>query len=268
MRLMIAFVAFTFAAFGQTTPPLKFEVASVKSAAPCCEPGQWPANRPGVDRINFRNVSLWWCITYAYGIRSYQLSGPDWLKTARYDIVAKGGDGTTRQQLPEMMQALLAERLKLTVHRETKEISGIALVVGKDGPKLTEAAAGSGDGHGGANIGMSMSADGIQRMDVKNGGMATLATTLTSLIGRPVVDKTGLTGRYDFVLEFSRGDSGDIRATGGYNEPPSMPGPPPGSQPGLSIFSSVRQLGLRLDAEKMPASIVVVDTAEKSPIEN
>src|SRR6266496_4015028 len=101
------------AARGQPAPSPSFEVASVKPAANCCAPGQSHDNRRGVgiDRIEFRYATLWYCISYAYGMKSYQMSGPDWLKNARYDIVAKGPAGTVRDQLPKMMQALLAERL-------------------------------------------------------------------------------------------------------------------------------------------------------------
>jgi len=245
--------------------PLTFEVASVKEAAACCAPGQWPSNRPGADRLTFRNVTLWYCITYAYGVKSYQLSGPDWLKTPRFDIVAKGSEGTRHEQLPEMMQTLLAERFKLQVHHESREIGGLALLAGKDGPKLSPAATELPDG---AKIGMSMSADGTMRMDVRNGSMATLATNLTGLLGRPVIDRTGLTGRYDFVIEFSRNDSAGTRGSGGYNEPPSMPPAPSGAEPGLSVFSTIRKLGLRLEAEKFPTDVVVVDQAERTPTGN
>jgi uncharacterized protein (TIGR03435 family) len=240
----------------------------LKPAAPCCDPGQWPNNRPGVDRINFRNVTLWYCITYAYGARSYQVDGPDWLKELRYDIVAKGIEGTRREQLPQMLQGLLTERLKLQIHHETKEIAGLALVLDKDGPKLKPSAPDSGDGQGGARIGMSATAEGVEKMDVKGAPMTTLATTLTSLLGRPVIDKTGLTGRYDFVLEFSRADGGARRSGGGYNEPPPLPPPVPGAEPGLSIYSSIRQLGLKLEAQKMPIYMVIVDSAQKTPNEN
>jgi uncharacterized protein (TIGR03435 family) len=265
----VALVA-AFSAQAQPAPAslLNFEVASVKPAAPCCPPGQWPGNRPGVDRISFRYVSLWYCITYAYGVKSYQLSGPDWLKQVRFDIVAKGHEGTRRDQLPEMMRALLAERFMLQVHHETKEIAGLALLVGKDGPKFTASAPDSGDGQGGAHIAMSSTPEGLQRMDVKGAPMATLATTLTSLLGRPVIDQTGLSGRYDFVLEFSASDAAERRSSGGYNEPPAMPPPPPGAEPGLSVYSSVRQLGLRLDAQKLALDVVVIDHAEKTPSGN
>jgi uncharacterized protein (TIGR03435 family) len=201
-------------------------------------------------------------------MKSYQVTGPDWLRDARFDIVAKGPAGTTREQLPAMMQALLAERLKLQVHHETRELPGLALIVGKNGPKLKESAPGSGDAEGGAHFGMSMSPKGGERMEVTNASMPKLANTLTALLGRPVLDKTGLTGAYDFILEFTRTETAGPKASGGYREPPAMPPPMPGAEPGLSIYSSIQQLGLKLDPRKIPMDTIVIDHAEKTPSEN
>src|SRR5260370_12043769 len=98
--------------WGQPVPPPSFEVASVKPAAPCCAPGQWRESKAGVDRIDFPNATLRSSIAYAYGLKEYQISGPSWLGELRYDIVAKGPAGTLREQLPGMMQALLAQRFQ------------------------------------------------------------------------------------------------------------------------------------------------------------
>lgn len=256
------------AGWSQMEGPLSFEVASVKPAVPCCAPGQWRGNRPGIDRIDFQYTTLWYDITYAYGVKSYQVFGPEWLKDARYDIVAKGPAGTRRDQLPQMMQTLLAERFKLQVHRETREISGLALVAGKNGPKLKEAPAESGDGLGGAHYGMSISAAGVERLEVRGATMSSLVNTLSSLVGRPVVDRTGLTGRYDFTLEFSRNETQGAGGAGGFNEPPPLPPPGQGPEITTSIYTSIQQLGLRLDALKFPVDVIVVDHAEKTPVEN
>jgi len=256
------------AARAQSTAPPSFEVASVRPSAPGSTPGPRCANAPGGDRIVFRNVTLWYLITYSYGMRSYQVFGPDWLRDLRYDVVAKGPEGTTSEQLPQMMQNLLAERFKLKVRRETRSLDALALIVGKDGPKLKEASAQSGDEMGGANIRMSASSTGGERLDVQNASMATLANTLTALLGRPVIDKTGLTRRYDFVLGFSRTETAGPRSSGGYKEPPALPPPPSGAEPGLSIYTSIRRLGLQLDARKLPWDVLFIDSAEKTPAEN
>jgi uncharacterized protein (TIGR03435 family) len=249
------------ALWGQpTTQP--FEVASVKTVTRA--PGEGPHNKAGVDRVEFRYATLWYCITYAYGVKSYQVFGPDWLRDSRYEILAKGPTGTVAEQMPKMMQELLAERFKLRVHHEKRELAGLALMVGKNGPKLKESAIESDD----AQFGMSASVTGAERLEVTNAAMPKLASMLSALLGRSVIDKTGLTGRYNFVLEFSRSDMAGQKVSGGYKEPPSQPPPPPGAEPGLSIYSSIQQLGLKLDPQKIPLDVVVIDGADKTPTEN
>jgi uncharacterized protein (TIGR03435 family) len=247
------------AAWGQTVP-LSFEVASVKSATP----GPWRESKAGVDRIDFPNATLRYCIAFGYSVKEYQISGPAWLGTLRYDILAKGSAGTQHDQLPQMMQVLLQERFNLQAHRETKEFNVIALVVGKGGPKLRESVLVPGGGQDGARIGLSMSPAGVGRIEVKEGNMAALANTLSRLLGRPVIDTTGLTGRYDFDLEYSRDDSNGMVTM------PATPGgtAPPAPELGVSIYSSIQQLGLKLDAQKRPMDSIVVDRAEKTPTGN
>jgi uncharacterized protein (TIGR03435 family) len=246
-------------AWGQTVAPPSFEVASVKPAAP----GEWRESKAGVDRIDFPNASLRYCIAFGYRVKEYQISGPAWLGSVRYDILAKGPEGTHHDQLPDMMQVLLAERFKFQAHHETKEFNVISLAVGKNGPKLKESPSASG-AQDGAKIGLSMSPTGVGRMEVKQGNMAALANTLARLLGRPVIDRTGLTGRYDFDLEYSGDDSTGMRTM------PATIGatPPAAPEPGVSIFSSIQQLGLKLDAQKLPMDAIVVDYAEKIPTGN
>ena len=100
-------------AIAQGAAPAAFEVASVKQAAPCCAPGQWRESKAGEDRIDFRYVTLRYCIAFAWRVKEYQVSGPAWIAETRYDIVAKGPEGTRRDQIPEMVQSLLAERFKM-----------------------------------------------------------------------------------------------------------------------------------------------------------
>ena len=254
-------------AWGQSTAALSFEVASVKQAM--SQPARpWPRAIAGGDRIDFHNVTLWYCISYAYGMKSYQMFGPDWLREARYEIVAKGPAGRRREDLPKMMQTLLRERFKLQAHQETREIRVLALIPGNKGPMLKEAAPESGDGEGGAQISMSASESGGERLQIDGGSVSSLANTLTGLLGSPVVDKTGLTGRYDLTLEFSRFETAGPKATGGFNEPPPLPPPPAGAEPGVSIYTSIQQLGLKLVPQKLPMTVLVIDGADKVPVEN
>lgn len=252
-RAVAAALAIT-AGWAQAPPSPSFEVASVKPGTP----GPWRESKAGVDRIDFPNATLRSCLAFAYGVKEYQISGPSWLGDLRYDIVAKGPEGTRHEQLPAMMQSLLVERFKLQVHHETKEFNVIVLAVGKGGPKLKESPVDPAASESGARIGMSMAANGVGRMEVKQGNMTSLANTLTRLVGMPVVDTTGLTGRYDFELEYTGEDARGtlIPVTAG-------PAPPAAGEPGSSVFSSIQQLGLRLDARKHRLDTIVVDRMEK-----
>jgi uncharacterized protein (TIGR03435 family) len=265
MLRLISAAVLAACAWAQTAPPLSFEVASVKPAAPCCAANQWRGNQIGADRIDFQYATMRYCVSFAYGVKSYQVFGPDWLNAARYDIVAKGPEGTRREQLPEMMQALLAERFNLKVHRESRDVPGLVLVVGKDGPKLKESATEAGDGRGGASMRMSDNGEGALRLEAKGASMTSLVTTLISILGQPVVDQTGLTGRYDLVLDYSREDAGGIRLAGPSGGPPAS-GPAP--EPTFSIYSSIQQFGLKLEARKLPLDVVVIDRADKTPTGN
>jgi uncharacterized protein (TIGR03435 family) len=257
--LATAIIVTMIAGWAQSATTPSFEVASVKPGAP----GPWRESKAGVDRIDFPNATLRSCLAFAYGVKEYQISGPSWLGDVRYDIVAKGPEGTRHEQLPAMMQSLLAERFKLQVHHETKEFNVTLLSVAKGGPKLKESPLDPGASESGARIGMSMAANGVGRMEVKQGNMTSLANTLTRLVGMPVVDTTGLTGRYDFEVEYTGED-----ARGTLVPVTSGPAPPAAGEPGSSVFSSIQQLGLRLDARKHPMDTIVVDRMEKLAAEN
>ena len=128
------------AAMAQT---LSFEVASVKAAEPVNAKSKLESNlRAGspVDglRVDLAFISLADIVRQAYRLKSYQVTGPEWMSAERYDIHARMPDGSTPEQVPEMLQSLLADRFKLSFHRENKEHQVLALVVGKGGSKLKE----------------------------------------------------------------------------------------------------------------------------------
>ncbi len=134
------------AAFAQTADPtLQFDVASIKPAAPPTSPGirvmmRGGPGTPDPGQITYSNVTLKNVIMNAYDVKSYQVSGPPWLDSERYDIVAKIPKDTTKEQFRIMLQNMLTERFKLTLHHSSKEVPMYALVVGKGGPKMKEAA--------------------------------------------------------------------------------------------------------------------------------
>jgi uncharacterized protein (TIGR03435 family) len=238
-----------------------FEVASVKPAAPIVGnmirvgmrggPGS-----PDPGQITYTNVTVKNVLTNAYGVKSFQISGPGWLDSERYDIVAKLPRGATKAEFMVMLQNLLAERFKLTLHREKKDLPMYALVVGKNGPKLKEsveepapkegdAPKGGGPADGPVVMGkMAMGKDGFPVLPPGSGGrgstaimlmngsarmtasgqsMAGLAEMLSNQLDLPAVDMTGLTGKYDFTLYFAPEALVGMRLGA-----PPTPGPPPG----------------------------------------
>ena len=253
------------AAFGQSAAaPPSFEVASVKPAAP---KGSIVRTRAGGDpgRVAYANASLMTILARAFGVKSYQISGPSWLETARYDIVAKVPDGSLREQIPLMLQQLLTDRFKLATHRETKELPVYALLVGKDGPKLGKAEEespgvdiGPGAPKGGTIIGNG------GRLEVRKMGLSEFADGfLSGILERPVLDMTGIQGLFTFTMEFSLADATGLR--GGTT---GDGGPAPDGAPAPTIFNALQQLGLKLEARKAPIEMLIVDHAEKVPTEN
>jgi len=190
--------------------------------------------------VFMRNVSLKSCIQMAYHLSEGRLIGPDWLSTTSFDIVAKPPSGAPRDQTREMMQALLSDRFKLAIHHESRMLPAFALVVGKNGPKLQKG------GPGGPNVDVNN-----YKMNGKGMTMVNLAEALSRHLDRPVVDKTGLEGVFDLNLEWSPEE-----------KPEDVKSAP-------SIFTAVQeQLGLKLQAEKLPLDVVVVDHMERKPTEN
>jgi uncharacterized protein (TIGR03435 family) len=217
--------------------PVAFEVASVKAAAePAHEPMMCLApctvgERLTVEgsRVDIRDMSLQRLILTAYAVKPYQLSGPDWMSSSRFDIAARIPAGVTRDHLPEMLQALLAERFKLVIHRVTGELPVYALMVATNGPKLRQAAADAPSGPtpdtpgslalytpqgearmlpdhsfvaSGGPFGVvrgGLAEDGGMKWEFLNLTMPGLAELLGPHMDRPVIDRTGLTGGYYLV---------------------------------------------------------------------
>jgi bla regulator protein BlaR1 len=235
--------------------PKEFEVASIKPSD-----SKGPMNRIRVEmapggRFTTSNVTVKLLIQQAYNVKAFQITGgPGWIDSERYDVVAKAdGNVNGPAQLRPLLQKLLADRLKLTIHRDTKELPVYALVVGKNGPKFKESEA-SGPG---PQIRM-----GRGLIDGQGMGMDMLASQLSKPLGRTVLDKTGLKGQYDIKLEFTP-DDGSGRGPG---DGPEAAAPPDTAGP--SIFTALQeQLGLKLESSKGPVEIIVIDRVEK-PTEN
>ena len=257
--------------------PLKFEVASIKPSDPG-ERGVMIQFAPG-GRFVAKNVTLKSLVAMAYDVRDFQLSGgPAWAGTVRYDINAKpdavseADDPhkiTTDEQREKFqerqrmrIQALLADRFQLKIGHSTKELPIYVLKVAKNGPKLQEWKEDGGSPFQGARIGRPGHLTG------RKVSMKFLTQLLAGNVGRPVIDQTGLTGDYDFNLEWTP----DQNQPGGFGGPggPGPDGlrPPPPDPNGPSIFTAIEeQLGLKLESQKGPVEMLTIDAVEK-PSEN
>ena len=281
LALMVAACA---AAWAQDKPEhLEFEVASVKPSAPMNTQQVHIGVHVDGSQISATYLSLRDYIRTAYQVKDPQIIAPDWMASEHYDISAKmpAGTETGTGQIPKMLQSLLADRFKLVMHRETREVPVYALVVAKGGAKLKdspldpepEGGAGRGAvnvnvdaGRGGTvvNLGKGSSLSfGFLKLEGKKVTMAMLVDTLWRFVDRPVVDMTELKGNYDFTLEFSMEElKALIRAAG-------SPVPPlPDNDQSVSIMTSLQSVGLKLEPRKAPLEMLIVDKGEKTPTEN
>jgi uncharacterized protein (TIGR03435 family) len=259
----------------------QFEVASIK---PSAMPLTNHAFTMSDTRVDLGSMPLSYLIHVAYKVEPYQISGPEWLATTRYDIVAKLPEGATKQQIPEMLQALLEDRFKFTAHHEPVEQKVYALVTGKNGPKLKDAAADNhldteflngravverttteeGDGYWTIS-GARADPSGTRLFDAPRITMPEFALSLTRYVDLPVVDMTGLNGYWhvtlDVPLPVRQGSMvAQARAAAG------LPAPDPAGD--VSISASVQKLGLALEKRTAPIDHLVIDHAEKTPTEN
>ena len=217
-----------------------------------------------------------------YDLKDYQFSGPGWADSTRFNISAKIAPGTSKEQFQEMQQNMLADRFKLTFHREKKEMAQYELVVVRGGPKFKESAKAAPpvndapaapprpgppplprgppktDAGGfpvlppGRGPLMMVLANGHATMRSAEASMAEFAGRLADQLRRPVGDQTGLKGKYDFTLNWV------IEGPGYSND-----------EPGPTIFQALQdQLGLKLESKKGMVDILVVDHLEKTATEN
>lgn len=245
---------------------LAFEVASIKPADPDAR-GVRIQFTPGggLSAMNVRPRQL---IELAYDVQSFQISGgPGWLNSQGFDIIAKAPQSPEapakerqmteahREQFRQRVQALLGERFQLVIRRDTKEMPVYALVVAKNGPRLKES---TGEGTGIRAGRGEISGDKV--------AIAMLARILASRVGRPVLDRTGLKGNYDFKLEWTPDlGEGSAKAGGPLDKGEGASAADPS---GPSIFTALQeQLGLKLESTKGPVEIIVIERAEK-PTEN
>jgi uncharacterized protein (TIGR03435 family) len=221
-----------------------FEVASIKPNPLIKERGSKVINPGG---LIYTLVSLSDCIEAAYGVKSHQISGPEWIRSERYDINARAETTSNSEQLMLMLQSLLSDRFKLKLHNERKELPVYVLTLGKGGHRLRPS-------------------EGSEAMKIQfaGAGMAFQNASMTDLVqfmsafrlDRPIVENTGLAGTYNFTLTIASPGGDPSQAAGDIKR--SM------AQGGSAIFmDAVAPLGLKLDPQKALTDVLVVDHAER-----
>lgn len=234
----------------QSAPKPAFDVASVKPSKLIPGEGAWHSGITATPAgLTIRTRSLRDCIEWAWKIKSYQLSGPAWMDTEKYDIIAKAAGATPPDRLRLMLQTLLEERFQLALHHETRELPVYLMVAAKGGPKLRPTQADTSDIEKIPGAGLQLS---FQRASLSQ-----LADFLSGLaaIDRPVLEGTGLDRLYDFTL--------DLRAAAG-------PWASEAERQAVPPISAVveEQLGLKLESRKQPVEVLVVDHARGVPTAN
>ncbi len=277
-------------AFCQGQPArLEFEVAAVKAAAPLdTKNGTSYSRHIDGAQVWFRRASLRDCLRIAYRVRDYQIEGPAWLASARFDISGKVPDGCTQEQVPEMLQALLEDRFALKLHRASKSLPVYFLTVRGDGLKMKESPAEQAE-EGQARKPMEMKAAGgggrggiidygggsyfavpHYRMEGRKLPMDLFADLVGHLTDRPVLNQTELSSRYDFTLDLSEDDYDAIMIRAGMSigEEQSPKDLLELAAAGDPLSAALRRLGLQLKPGKGPVEILMVDDIRRTPTEN
>jgi len=234
-------------ALGQPAPT--FEVASVKASPPSSDSMRMrvqPVVTSSPGGVTMLNASLKALIQWAYHVQTIQVMAPGWLDQNHYDVVAKTAAPASNEELRQMMQTLLADRFKLAFHRETKEMQAYVVTVAKTGHKMKPS-----EGEG--PIEMKPTGKGLNIL-FTHVTMAELTEMASSPLDGVVVDQTGLKGAWDFTID------GSFFAM---QKPADMQ-----EAIGMMIQVMNEQLGIKVEQKKVPTEVLIVDRAEKIPVEN
>ena len=273
-------------AFGQTR--LEFEVASIRPVSGQIANVVNAGLHIDGSQARLTYLSLQDYIGMAYRVKNYQILGPDWLASERFDIAGKLPDGGKPEQIPEMLQTLLTDRFQIKMHRDMREFPVYALEIAKGGLNMKEVAvdsaadandggavniAASGSGLGvGINLGKgSFFSLGNNKLEGKKLPMAMFADMLTRFMDRSVVDATQLKGSYDFVLDLSPEDYTAMLIRSAVGAGVVLP--PQALRildfaSGDSLSNGLQKAGLKLESRKAPLEVLVIDSAQKTPTEN
>jgi uncharacterized protein (TIGR03435 family) len=303
MSFGVLILAFGPAALAQQSERrIAFDVAAIRPAAPLSEQQVAPGDytRLGINvfetRIAAGYVSLFELVRTAFDVHPYQIVGPSWLRDPRFDVQATFPPGSGREDVPAMLRTLLEDRFGLVARVETRPVDVYELVVGAsdrtlvevepspDLPDVRRLAPGERVGVGGDSAIARDAATGALRVrtrdqalytlkpsavrgaaqiDAERMTMQQLASSLRDIVERPVIDRTGLTGAYRFTLEIPSPGAGRGGLTTARDGTPILPEPS-----GVDMFRSLERLGLKLQAERSPIEMVVIEKIERTPTEN
>jgi uncharacterized protein (TIGR03435 family) len=292
LLLALAPLAALFQAAAPVQAQPAFEVASIRPSEPITAQGVTAGVRIDGAQVRYALLSLRDYVRMAYKVKDYQIDGPDWMASARFDIVAKIPSGGTPEQVPEMLGSLLAERFQMKMHRTSKDFAVYGLVAGKSGPKLKASppdapVEGADTGKGSVNVTAAASNTGTvidlgkgssvsisyanNRIEGKKVTMAGFADLLARFTDRPVVDMTQIQGVYDLTLDFSPEDFRAMMIRAAVIAGAALP--PEAlklldAAPGDSLFNALDTIGLKLEPRKAPLEVLVIDRMEKAPSDN
>jgi uncharacterized protein (TIGR03435 family) len=241
----ILVTAFVLTCFGQgSAQSPSFDAASIRAST--TQGRTRILTSPGT--LTMRNINLLDMVSWAYDIPHLQISGPAWMQTARFDLIAKGEGGGNDDRLRLMLRRLLAERFGFRAHFEQKEMKAYVLMLQKDGPKFKES---TGDGP------PEFTKAGRGMLVAHRVTMAALADELSDPLRRPVIDRTGLKGKYEIRI--------DIR---GFTPPGGDNGPNPDEVLSILFNAIPAQLGVKLESTKENVKLLAVDHMEQQPTAN
>ena len=265
----------------------QFEVASIKPSAQGAQTQTSAHMDSDPSLVRYSGLSLELYLQMAYRLKNYQIVAPEWMKSTRWDITAKLPAGATATQLPEIMQARLRERFQMKTHRETRQLPVYALVRGSGALRMKESAVeqtgatqpksqsvNAAMANAGTTVTYGNGASftvGDNRLEGRHLPLAMIAEVLSRFSDKPVIDRTGVSGNYDFSLEFSPEDFRALMiraAIANGNTPPADVLKLLDASSGDTLAASVEKLGLKMESRQAPMDVLVIDQALQTPIAN
>jgi uncharacterized protein (TIGR03435 family) len=255
IKLAMAGLAMAWLAGAQ---PAVFEVASVKASSASQADGKGQRGmKTSPGTVSMQNVPLKAIVRWAYGVQDYQVEGPAWTERQGFDIFAKAAGPAKDPELQAMMRTLLEDRLKLVVHRETKIKPIYEMTIAKGGHKLKPSAT-----EGESSFAPPKGGGGKMIAHAERTSMAEFAQLLTDPLQCPVIDKTGLKGNFDFTVDLMSYIPLDASGKAAPDKVAVS------DRETIVTMAIQQQLGLKLEPKKGPIEIVIIDSAEKIPVEN